>query len=65
MCGSFNDSSHLEKTKKSHDNPLEGRVHVSGHIQQVFKESIDHVDEIEVSETRATDLIQMFYRVNK
>lgn len=57
-------SSHLEKTKKIalplptvDDNPLEGRIHISGHIRQVFKECIDHVGKIEVSETQAADMV--------
>ena len=33
------------------DNPLVGRIHVSGDIQQVCKESIDYVNKIEVSAT--------------
>ena len=38
--------------KKRYDNPLEGRIQASGDIQQVSKESIDHVGKIEVSESQ-------------
>lgn len=33
------------------DYPQVGRIHVSGDVQQVFKDSIDYVDKVEVSET--------------
>lgn len=41
------------------DNPPEGRIHVLDCIQQVFQESIDHVDDLEVSETHVSYVIQM------
>lgn len=48
----------LKKPKKKsfhrlqwNDYPLLGRIHVSGDVQQVFKDSIDYVDKVEVSET--------------